>query len=229
MIAYKQRTKTQEAILDKLCDIASVQSYDLLPASISRKFSKIHYSKYLENSKLYQKLKFQFEDLQFISKNIFEIYNEKGKLFEKMKNCLTKIEIIFEKNSMKEGFITESVIDENSSGYHLGSTSRSDGILNEIIDHDFERKEAQEGQEIKEILDSAKFTNELNLMAIEEFNDISNNLELINFSNDEGGVMILEPEIENSVEEQQDENYEILDDIDEKIKMLEGWFKSELG
>lgn len=69
-------------------------------------------------------------------------------------------------------------------------------------------------------------------MAIEEFNNISNNLELVNMEVEkkirEDFVLGNESFDEDSAEEDIDEGVEILKDIDAKIKVMEGWFKSEL-
>lgn len=104
LIAYKERTSNYESILEKLCEISSSKSYDLLPVVISRAYSKIHYSKYLEYSKLYQKLESKFEELNSLTKNIFMIYKDKGNIFEKMKKKLKKIKEIFDRNSKERNF-----------------------------------------------------------------------------------------------------------------------------
>lgn len=230
LIDYRGRLKSQQGVLSKLCKIVSVEDYSLLPALISRKFSKIHYSKYLENTKLYEKLRSQFKDLTYFTQKIFDIHSsDQNKNFENLKNIVKKLARTFDINS-EGNFLTESNFDEDSSevGRWEGSTSRSNET-NEMLDFRIEKinetvvenHNVNEAKEVDEMLNVARLTNELNLMAIEEFNNISNNLEIISLDKEDSD--------DNNEEEMEtesyDENYDILEDIDGKIKMLENWFE----
>lgn len=230
---YKEKNTHYEAILEKLCDISLVKNYDLLPATISRTLSKVHYSKYLENSKLYQKLKSQFYDLQDTTKKILDIYSDKSKVFDKLKNCMRRMRESFELNT-RDQFMTESAVDENSSSDYQrwgNSTERSEET-NDLVDYPVEKRINEvRDYEIKNMIDSVRFANELNLMAIEEFNAISNNLELVKVEEEEceniEDLIRKEEEGEESVEVG-DDNYKILKEIEGKVKMLEEWVSSEI-